>query len=948
MKIPQTSLLAFLVLFLLSCSSFKKDLTGITFFPSRIEKNGARLIRIDVITPDIIHIRAFPEKKIIPKVSLVVNEHNNIPDFKWDIIEKRDSVIIITDKLSVKINKKNGKIDFYDKQGNRKLSEIRDKQSQFFIAKKLEGKDYYAVRQIFDSPADEAIYGLGAHQNGDVNYKGKDVVLMQHNIVDVVPFLVSSKNYGLLWDNYSITKFGDSRDYRPISILKLYGRNQEPGGLTATYYSRIDRKEIFITRQEKEIGYKYQDDLSGFPEKFPFNKGLVEWQGFMEADTPGIYKFITHSAGYLKLWINNELIIDCWRQAWNPWTNKFNIHLRPGVKIPVTIEWIPDGGISYIALECLTPYGAEGEQELSLFSEAGKSIDYYFINGSNADEIIRGYRQITGKAPIMPLWAMGLWQSRERYKTQNELLDVVKEYRKRNIPLDNIVLDWFYWEEDKWGDHGFDRKRFPDPEGMITEIHKKLNARIMISVWPKFYKNTHNYEIMDKNGWLYPENIIRGNKDWVGSGYLSTFYDAFNADARREYWKQIHDSLFVKGIDAWWMDATEPDIESNTSPETRKKLMSPVALGPSEEYFNVYSLMHTQGVYEGQRSVSPDKRVFILTRSAFAGQQRNAAAVWSGDVASRWVDLKNQIAAGINMAASGIPYWTTDIGGFSLERRFENAAGKDLDEWRELNLRWFQFGAFCPLFRIHGQYPFREIFNIAPENHSVYKSMVFYDKLRYRLMPYIYSLAGMTYHNDYTIMRPLFMDHASDTTVYKIKDEFMFGPELLICPVYSYTAREKEVYLPATSGWYDLLTGEYYKGGKFYKIKAPLEKIPVFANEGAIIISGPEIQYTGEKPADPLIVYVFDGKDGHFSLYEDDGLTYNYEKGMFSTIDFTYNSTMKTLKVSEVRGSYPEMLKEREIIIKLITQASKGGIDFSGLMTKSIKYSGIAVELKLQ
>jgi len=612
------------------------------------------------------------------------------------------------------------------------------------------------------------------------------------------------------------------------------------------------------------------------------------------------------------------------------------------------IEWIPDGGVSYMALECLTPYAPEEEQELSLFSEAGRSIDYYFINGSNADEVIMGYRQLTGKAPIMPRWAMGLWQSRERYKTQSELLDVVKEYRKRNIPLDNIVLDWFYWEEDKWGDHGFDRKRFPDPEGMIAEIHEKLNARIMISVWPKFYKNTHNYEIMDKNGWLYPENIKRGTKDWVGPGYLSTFYDAFNPEARKEYWKQIYDSLYVKGIDAWWMDATEPDIESNTSPETRKKLMSPIALGPSEEYFNAYSLLHTQGVYEGQRGVDPDKRVFILTRSAFAGQQRNAAAVWSGDVASRWIDLKNQIAAGINMAASGIPYWTTDIGGFSLERRFENPTGKDLDEWRELNLRWFQFGAFCPLFRIHGQYPFREIFNMAPENHSVYKSMVYYDKLRYRLMPYIYSLAGLTYHNDYTIMRPLFMDNPSDTNVFNIKDEFMFGPALLVCPVYTYAAREKEVYLPATSGWYDLLTGEYYIGGSYYNIKAPLEKIPVFAREGAIILSGPEIQYTGEKPADPLTVYVFDGKDGNFSFYEDDGLTYNYEKGMYSVIDFTYKSISKTLTISKIKGCYPEMLKEREIIIKLITPTSKGGIDCKGLMTKSIKYSGNTVELKLQ
>ncbi len=948
MKKRPVYVLFFFLCLLISCKPYKKDSNGLTVFPSQIERNGARLIRIDVITPDIIHVRTFPQKEIIQKNSLIVGNNDVIRSLKWGISDSRDSVTLNTERLSVKINKKNGKIDFYDTQGNKKLGELRDRQSQFFVEKKIEGKEYYAVRQVFDSPADEAFYGLGAHQNGEVNYKGKDVLLMQHNIVDVVPFLISSRKYGLLWDNYSITKFGDPRDYQPLSVLNLYGKNQEPGGLTATYYSSVDKKEILITRQEKEIGYKYQEDLHKFPEKFPFYKGLVEWKGFIEADTPGIYKFITHSAGYLKLWINDELVIDCWRQAWNPWTNKFNIMLRPGEKTPLTIEWIPDGGTSYMAMECLPPDEEEDNQLLSLTSETGKGIDYYFINGDNADEIIAGYRQITGKAPIMPKWAMGLWQSRERYKTQEELLNVVREYRKRNIPLDNIVLDWFYWEEDKWGDHGFDRKRFPDPEGMITELHEKLNARIMISVWPKFYKNTHNYEIMEKNGWLYPENIKRGTKDWVGPGYLSTFYDAFNVDARIEYWRQIHDSLYLKGIDAWWMDATEPDIESNTSPETRKKLMSPVALGPSEEYFNAYSLLHTQGVYEGQRGVNPDKRVFILTRSAFAGQQRNAAAVWSGDVASRWVDLKNQIAAGINMAASGIPYWTTDIGGFSLERRFENAAGKDLDEWRELNLRWFQFGAFCPLFRIHGQYPFREIFNIAPENHPVYKSMVYYDKLRYRLMPYIYSLAGMTYHNDYTIMRPLILDHASDKQVLNINDEFMFGPALLVCPVYNYLTREKEVYLPATSDWYDLLTGEYYQGGRHYHIKTPLDKIPVFAKEGAVIPSGPEIQYTGEKPADPLIVYVFDGKDGRFTLYEDDGITYNYEKGTFSTIDFVYSNNSKTLTISENKGSFPEMLNEREIIVRFITPASKGGIDFPGLKTKTVKYSRNSIEIKLQ
>jgi alpha-D-xyloside xylohydrolase len=931
-----------------SCRPFEKDEKGVTVYPESPETNASKLMRIDVITADIIHVQAFPDKKMKLKESLIVDPSSNFPVVHWDLENSGDSLLLKTDKLLLKISKKTGKIDFYSAGENKKLGEVEDQQSRYFISGKPEGKDNFEIRQVFESPDDEAFYGLGAHQNCQVNYKGEDVNLIQHNIVDVVPFLVSNKNYGILWDNYSITKFGDPRDYKPLSILKLYNEAGEEGGLTARYYSSPDRKVIFTERIEQEIGYKYLDDLHKFPAEFPFNTGVVEWKGYLGSDSAGLYKFSSFSAGYLKIWIDSALIIDNWRQAWNPWNRKFNIGLSAGKKIPVKIEWIPDGGVSYFALECLTPYDTKRQQQLSLYSEAGNSIDYYFINGNNIDEVISGYRKLTGKSPIMPKWAMGLWQSRERYKTQDEILDVVREYRKRQIPLDNIVLDWFYWEEAKWGDHSFDRKRFPDPVGMIKTLHQDLHAKIMISVWPKYYENTRNYEIMKKNGWLYMENVNNRQKDWVGPGYVSTFYDAFNADARKEFWKQLHDSLYVKGIDAWWMDATEPDILSNTSPEARKKLMSPVALGPVEEYFNAYSLMQTKGVYEGQRSADPDKRVFILTRSAFAGQQRYAAATWSGDVASRWSDLQDQIAAGINMGASGIPYWTTDIGGFSLERRYEHATGEDLIEWRELNLRWYQFGVFCPLFRIHGQFPYREIYNLAPMDHPVYKSMVKYDKLRYRLMPYIYTLAGMTYHQDYTIMRPLVMDHPGDVKVLDIADEYMFGPGLLVCPVYAFKARKREVYLPSTSGWYDLLSGKYYEGGKTYEIEAPLEKIPVFAMEGAIIPAGPDMQYTDEKPNNPLTLYIFDGKNGKFTLYEDEGTTYDYETGNFTTLDFTYDYASKKLTIGELKGQYPGMLKERTIIVKRISKEGTGGIDFPALPAKTITYSGQPVELGLQ
>jgi alpha-D-xyloside xylohydrolase len=936
-----------LAMALASCQPYSKDKNGITVYPKSTESNSAKAVRVDILADDIIHVRVLPSKKADSVQRLVVDPSAVFPEVKWSLEDEKETLVMKTASVVVKLSKKTGRVDFYDKEGIKKLGEVTDRQSRYFIPKPLEGEDFYEIRQVFDSPDDEAFYGLGAHQNGQVNYKGEDVELMQHNIVDVVPFLLSSKNYGLLWDNYSITRFGDPREKMPLSALKLYNASGEAGGLTATYYTGRDKKEVFLSRAEQEIGYKYIRDMKKFPEGFPLQDGLIEWKGYMGADQSGLFKFSVHSAGYLKMWIDSALVLDCWRQAWNPWMRKFTVDFREGQKVPVRIEWIPDGSASYLAVECLTPYDPEEQKDLSLYSKAGKAIDYYFINGNNLDEVISGYRKLTGKSPIMPAWAMGLWQSRERYKTQDELLGVVKEYRRRQIPLDNIVLDWFYWEESKWGDHGFDRLRFPDPAGMIKELHSTLHARIMISVWPKYYENTQNYGIMKKNGWLYMENIKNGQKDWVGPGYLSTFYDAFNADARKEYWKELYDSLYVKGIDAWWMDATEPDILSNTSPEDRIKLMSPIALGPAEAYFNAYSLLQTEGVYEGQRTADPDKRVFILTRSAFAGQQRNAAAVWSGDVASRWSDLQDQIAAGINMGASGIPYWTTDIGGFSLENRYYNAKGDDLDEWRELNMRWYQFGAFCPLFRIHGQFPYREVYNISPEGHPVYKAMVFYDKLRYRLMPYIYTLAGWTWHRDYTIMRPLVMDHPADPAVLNITDEFMFGPDLLVCPVYTYRARTREVYLPATSGWYDILTGQYFEGGKTYTAEAPLEKMPVYAREGAILPAGPELQYTGEKPADPLTLFIFEGKDGKFTLYEDDGITYGYEKGVFAGIEFSWDNANRKLSVGQLQGDFPGLVRERTIEVKLITKAGAGGIDSRGLPVRTLVYSGEAVEIDL-
>lgn len=856
---------------------------GISLSLNKKQDTDAQLVRLKIYTPDIIRVTASPVDSFSRRNSLmvIVEPSDNV---KSSIKNVGDWKEISTEKITAKVHLKTGEVKFFDKQGNILLQE-KENGGKIITPAVVQYERTQHIQQLFQSPPDEAFYGLGQQQNGVMNYKGHDVDLWQYNIVAVVPFLISSKNYGILWDNNSRTKFGDIRDYVSISSLKLYDKSGLQGGLTAEYFKDTQFSDLFTSRIEQRIEHEYLDVNDPWPNGFSENVKAIRWSGELESSVEGIHKFRLYASGYTKVWIDNELVVDSWRQNWLPWTHLINIDMKKGEKHKIKIEWIHTGG--YIGFEYLTPEADIYQNHISLYSEVADQIDYYFVHGENMDEIIKGYRFLTGKAPMMPKWAMGLWQCRERYQTQQQLLDVVKEFRKRDIPLDNIVQDWFYWEEDKWGDHEFDLNRYPDPAAMVKELHDKLHAHIMISVWPKFYVGTNNYEAFNSKGWLYPRNVEVGEKDWVGPGYVSTFYDPYNPEAGKLFWKQINDKLFSLGFDAWWLDATEPDPHSNLSPLEYRLRIGPTALGTSSRYLNTFSLMNSKSVYEGQRKTAPNQRVFILTRSAFAGQQRYSAATWSGDVATRWYDLKTQIPAGLNFALSGIPYWTTDIGGFAVEPRFEHPSNEaDLEEWRELNTRWFQFGTFCPLFRVHGQYPYREMFNIAPQDHPAYKTMLAYDKLRYRLMPYIYSLTGKVTQEDYTIMRALVMDFNDDEKVHDISDQFMFGPSFLINPVTKYKTYTRNVYLPKSSDWYELTSGKFLKGGQEIQADAPFQNIPVFVKAGSIIPTGPEIEYTGEKPVDPVRLFIYTGANGKFTLYEDENINYNYEKGKFSLIPY--------------------------------------------------------------
>lgn len=907
-----------------------------------------RKVRVEVMGEKLLHVSATPERSFDDTESLIIVPQSSQTPFTVE--EQEKTVAVKTAQVCAIVDKTTGQVHFTDRAGKVLLQEDR----RHFTPIEVEGTQAYTVHQTFQSDADEAFYGLGQHQSDEFNYKGKNEELFQYNTKVSVPFIVSNKNYGVLWDSYSLCRFGDPRDYSQLgAVFTLYDKEGKKGALTGTYVPADETKQT-IVRREDSLYFEHLDrearlrKVINLPEGFPFMGAHVTYEGEIEPTESGLFRFILYYAGYTKVYINQEEVVpERWRTAWNPNSYKFAVNLEAGKRVPLKIEWMPDGYVSYQGLRVLSPVDDEEQGKQSWWGEMQKEIDYYFIAGSSMDEVISGYRTLTGKAQVMPKWAMGYWQSRERYKTQDEILATLKEFRARRIPIDNIVLDWSYWPEDAWGSHDFDTARFPDPQAMVDSIHA-MNGRMMISVWPKFYASTEHYKAFDRQGWMYQQAVKDSIRDWIGRGYIGSFYDAYSAEARKLFWKQMEEKLYPLGIDAWWMDASEPNVRDCTDMAYRKELCGPTALGPSAQYFNAYALMNAEAIYNGQRNVDPDRRVFLLTRSGFAGLQRYSTATWSGDIATRWEDMKAQIAAGLNFAVSGIPYWTMDIGGFCVEDRYVkgqreyNQTGRenaDYKEWRELNTRWYQFGAFCPLYRAHGQYPFREVWNLAPEHHPCYQSIVYYTKLRYSLLPYIYSLAGMTYWNDYTIMRPLVMDFASDPQVNDLGDQYMFGPALMVAPVYQYGARTRSMYFPAGAGWYDFYTGSFVEGGQRINVAAPYERIPLYVREGSILPVGPDIQYTDEKPADEITLYVYTGADGSFTLYEDEGVNYQYEQGKCAMIPMAYNEAKKQLTIGDRQGDFPGMLTERTFHIVPVTKEQPQAFGWT-VKQVTVKYDG--------
>ena len=944
----KTVLFVLVLLVFSSCTKalFTKSADGFTISVKQRDGKEAQGVRLQVYSENIIRVSATPDKKI-PDTESLITVADAKKQVKWNVKQFGDTVLLTTDSLRVYVMTATGEINYRDHNDSVILQEQKGG-GRNFKAIEVEGKKGYSFQQIFESPADEALYGLGQHQSDEFNWKGRNEELFQYNTKVSVPFILSNKNYGILWDNYSLSRFGNPKPYSNLSeLFTVLDRDGKPSGLDALYCADKHSKAVTVERKEKDIDYEDLKTVLNLPEKLELNNAFVSWEGQLQPNETGVYHFKLYYAGYVKLYVNDSLVVkERWRTAWNPNSYKFTLNLKKDERSKIRIEWLPDGGSSYIGLKALAPVPDSEQQKLSFWSEMGQCIDYYFIKGANADKVIGGYRQITGKAPVMPKWAMGFWQSRERYKTQDEMLSVLKEFRQRQIPIDNIVLDWNYWAENAWGSHEFDKERFPNPKAMIDSIHG-MDARIMISVWPKFYATTEHFKEFERKGWMYMQAVKDSIKDWVGPGYVGSFYDAYSKEARQLFWNQMKEHLYSLGIDAWWMDASEPNVRDCTDMDYRKALCGPTALGPSTEYFNAYALVNAEAIYDGQRGEDPNNRVFLLTRSGFSGLQRYSTATWSGDIATRWEDMKAQISAGINFSMSGIPYWTMDNGGFCVEKRYENAVenSADKDEWRELNTRWHQFGTFVPLFRTHGQFPFREMWNIAPDTHPAYQSMRYYNELRYRLMPYIYSLAGKTYFDDYTIMRGLAMDFGKDKNVLNIGDQYLFGNALMVCPVTTYKQRSRVIYFPAGKNWYNLYDGKMIIGGQEQDYPLNYSRMPVFVVAGSIVPTGEVIQNTKQVQQN-LNLYVYAGANGSFTLYEDEGVNYNYEKGAFSKIELSYNDATKTLVIGKREGTFEGMMPNRIFNVIFVSANSAKGVD-TVAQGVTLKYSGEKLSVKL-
>ena len=798
---------------------------------------------------------------------LVFTTKSLVPQF--EVKESKRDINLLLKNLIVKVNRDNGKLSFFDGSGKLILNEKVD--SRKVEPALVMGDTCYFVEQGFESPDDESIFGLGQFQDGQYNLKGITRRLTQVNSQIAIPFVFSSKGYGLLWHQYGLT------DFNPADNFVTLAKQEKPA-----------ESEKLVEVTTTAGTQKVSQNQSLYTGKFKVDKD-GDYSIFLDLGAMGNRHYVV---------IDGKPVLDQ-SNMWLPPTAGTLVNLKAGEhEVQLVCKSDNQPRLSWKLKDNTTTFRSPHAQ----------MIDYVVFAGS-ADEVIASYRQLSGHAPLFPKWAYGFWQCRERYTSATHLVETVKEFRKRQLPVDVIVQDWQYWGSRGWGVPQFDEKHYPNPSGFIKELHD-LNAHFNISIWSN----------PDKNSEIGKQYVSK--KRFVGD---TKWLDYFNPETRNEYWITLKENMFDNGVDSWWMDAVEPENDALTGERT--------FAGPGDFYRLTYPLMVSKAVYEGQRETTNDKRVCILTRSAFPGQQRYGIINWSGDIGGDWDTYRRQIVAGLNFTISGLPYWTTDIGGF-----FRPGQSQYTDEkFHELLTRWFQWSVFNPIFRMHGYMTETEPWKYGSKVEDNMRKML---NLRYQLLPYIYSEAWKV-TNGSTMMRPLVMDFNGDAQAIGQSFEYMFGQSFLVAPMVDAGATQRAVYLPKATDWYDFWTGRRIEGGKTVQADAPLDKIPLFVKAGSIVPVGPVVQHSGEYLNNKLIIQIYEGANGEFTLYEDENDNYNYEKGMCSTIHFTWDDASKELTIHDRNGSFPGMLQSREFRVIMI---SKGDISYS---ENVVSYSGSSVVVKL-
>jgi len=818
---------------------------------------------------------ALEMKSQIPE--LVFTSKVNVPDFK--VSESNSGIEIAMSKMTVVVDKKSSALSYRNHEGKVFLSEKPE--GRIFKPSSVQGEPCHIVEQGFNTLPDEYIYGTGQFQDGHLNIKGLPRRLTQVNTQIAIPFIMSSKGYGLLWHNYGLTDFNPADS---IINLKPAGTSGE-AVIVAVTTTNGTQKE---TRQDGVFTGNFTVKDNG------------EYAILLDVGQKMARKW--------QLTIDGKEVIN-FKNHWLPPTTSTLVKLTAGKHdIVVTAE----------KNDLPVVYYRKVTNETVFRSPVANKLDYVVFTG-NSDEVISSYRNLTGKAPLMPIWSLGYIHCRERFTTQDELLENARAFRDKKLPMDLIVQDWQYWGKYGWNSMKFDENLFPDPAAMVKDLHG-MNMRLMLSVWSKIDKESVLGKEFNSKKYYIP------NTEWV---------DFFNPEAANFYWKNFSEKLLKPyEIDAWWQDATEPENDDLVGRKINNGII------PGEQMRNVYPMYVTKTVYEGLRKDAPDKRVFILTRSGFSGQQRYAAAVWTGDVGNDWETLRRQLTAGLNYCITGLPWWTFDAGGFFRPGKSQYTDAK----FHERFLRWFQLATFSPLQRVHGYETNTEFWRYG---EKVEAESLKYLNLRYRLLPYIYSQAADITFKNGTLMRPLIMNFANDVKALQQKYEYMFGSAFLVAPVVSEGVKNWEVYLPENqSGWFNFWTGKQYKGGKTVQTVTSLSTIPLYVKSGSIIPMGEKMQYTNEKLAENLEIRVYTGANGKFELYEDEGTNYNYEKGAFSIIPFEWNEEKQTLTIGKRKGkSFNGLIKNRVFNIVWVNESNGIGIE-NAKTNVSVKYNGKSIAIQ--